>query len=175
MPRMGSAIYAAHMTSVLKLAAREGGVSRPQLIEELSVSRPVVNALIEKFALVLDRKEGRTEFFKTNGDVTAEVLDEATSAPVVEAPEVKQSAPAPELPPEVKEAAIPDTDDTGEPDILDCIADLDAQIMDTRNTLRDAAKKSGEALAEWATQSAMVDALRKRLADLAVDRMKLSP
>jgi hypothetical protein len=167
MPRMGSAIYAAHMDSVLKLASRDEGVSRPQLMEELGVSRPVANVLIEKCALALDRKEGRTEFFKVNG----------TDVPVIEAPEVKQSTPepTPELPPEVKEVAVPTTSATGEPDILDRIAELDAQIIDTRNTLRDAAKKAGTALGEWMTNEAMVDAMRQRLTRLAVERVSINP
>jgi len=156
MPRMSTAIYAAHQDNVLKLAQREGGVSRIQIVDELNVTRAIACGLIEKIGLVVERKEGRTEFF-----VPGE------PKPV----SVKQS-PAP-LPPEVDATVVPDTDDTGG-DQVDLIAELDAQILDTRNTLHNAADKAGKALGEWATHSALVDALRERLSDLAVKRMAAS-
>jgi len=179
MPKMGSAIYAAHMGNVLKLASRAEGVSRPQLMKELNVSRPVANGLIEKCKLTLHRKEGRTEFFITDADVDESVPETPEQAEIrkeahKEAKEASAKQSKPELPPEVKAVAEPQSDDTGEPDILAQIAELDAQVMDARTTLHAAAEKAGEALGVWATQSAMVDALRKRLADLAVERMKLS-
>lgn len=157
MPRMDAAIYAAHMDNVLKLARREGGVSRPQIIEELNITRAVANGLIEKADLVLDRKEGRTEYFTapTNGMAPAK-------------PAVKQSKPA-----AAAEVAKPTSSASTEID-LDELQALDEQIVDTRNTLREAAAKAGKALGEWATHQALVDALRVQLQELATKRMSLS-
>jgi len=156
MPRMDAAIYAAHMDNVLKLAQREGGVSRPQLISELNVTRSVASALIDKCGLALDHKDGRTEYF--------------TPTPVAAGPQVKQSTP-----PAVKAVATPESDDTGEVDPLEGIAALDAQILETRASLRGAAVKSGKALMEWGTQQAIVDAMRVRLSELVVERFRASP
>lgn len=158
MPRLGADIYAAHMDNVLKLARRSEGVTRPQIIEKLNVTRAVANGLIKKAGLELARKDGRTEYFAAPTNGTAE-------------PEVKQSRPS-----AVVETATPTSTDSGgsEDDLLSQIAELDAQIVDTRNTLRDAAEKAGKALGEWATHQALVDALRQRMQELAVKRMTLS-
>ena len=160
MPRMDAAIYAAHLDSVLKLASRDGGVSRPQIINELNVTRVIAGGLIDKAGLTLDRKEGRTEYFKqTNGAATPEAVPE----PVV----AKQSKPA------VQAVAVPESTDALAAE-EDDVAELDAQIMDTRTALREAAAKAGKALGTWATHQALVDALRERMTDLAVKRMNAS-
>lgn len=163
MPRMGSEIYAAHMDRVLKLASRDGGVSRPQLIKELGVSRPVATKLIEKCGLEFDRKDGRTEYFSapngTGATPKAETLPEVV--------EVKQSTPA-----AVQAAVVPTSDDTGTDEELDSLAELDEEIVETRNALREAAAKAGKALGEWATHQALVDALRQRMTELAERRMR---
>lgn len=157
MPRLGADIYAAHMDNLLKLARREGGVSRPEIISELNITRAVANGLIDKAGLTLDRKEGRTEYF------SAPTADDAPKA------DVKQSKPEP-----AASVATPVSDSTGEKDDLAEIAALDDQILDTRNALRAAAEKAGKALGEYATQQALVDALRQRMQELAVKRMSLS-
>ena len=156
MPRLASHIYAAHMDRVLKLASRSEGVSRPHIMDDLNVSRTIAGKLITESKLALDRKDGRTEFFKaeTNGA----------------APAVKQSKPEVALPPEVKEAAVAD------PEVVidqedDTLAEIDAQLMDTRNSLREAAAKAGKALGDWAVHQALVDALRERMQGLATKRM----
>jgi len=165
MPRMDAAIYAAHMDSVLKLARREGGVSRPDLIRELQVSRPVADGLIKKCGLELDRKKGRTEYF---------------SSPNVTGPDVKASTPAEPvepapIPPEVKKVAVPVTDEIEPEELdLDVLADLDAKIIDTRNTIHKHAASAGKALGEWATQSSLVDVMKARLTTLLEERVKLS-
>lgn len=160
--RMSDAIFAAHVDNVLKLAQREGGVSRPQIISELNVSRTVASSLIEKAGLTKAKRregQGRTDYFVANG--TAEPEPTAT----------KQSRP--DLPP-VKAVAVPASADTGlEPEDVS-VADLDAEIIDTRNTLREAAAKAGKALGEWATHQALVDSLRERLTTLATKRMNVS-
>lgn len=157
MPRLGAEVYASHMNNTLKLARREGGVSRPELISELNITRAVANGLIEKAGLELDRKEGRTEYFKA---------PEAEDSPK---PDVKQSKPE-----TASKVATPASDDPGEePDELAALAELDEQILDTRKLLCEAAEKAGKALAEWGTQQALVDALRQRMQELATKRMSL--
>ena len=173
MPRMSNAVYASHINNVLKLAQREGGVSRPQIVSELGVSSPFANKLILVAALSVDRKEGRTQFFKP-GDQVPTATD---PSPV----KVKQSRP--ELPPEVKEAAVPESDATGDEaadeaadeDALDEeIADIDAEIADTKQALRDAAVALGKAAGLWAMQDAAVEALRLRMTGLITKRMNAS-
>lgn len=158
MPRMSAAVYAAHVDNLLKLARKRGRVSRPEVADELNVSRAVASTIIEKAGLKQVGNKGRTEYF---------AVDETAPEPVVA---VKQSKP---LPP-VKAVAVPVSDDTGlEPDDVD-VAELDAQIVDTRNALREAASKAGKALGDWATHQALVDALRERMTDLATKRMNAS-
>jgi hypothetical protein len=158
MPRMDSAIYAAHMDSVLKLARREGGVTRPQIMEELNVTRAVAAGLIEKSGLKLDRRVGRTEFFTSDGTTPAPA---PTPPPKTEA---KQSVSATKVATPVSDAVAPVDDDE--------LAELDAQIIDTRNAMREAAEKAGKFLGEWATHQAMVDALRQRMTELCTRRMR---
>jgi len=153
---MDSAIYAAHIGNVLKLAAAEGGVSKPQLVSSLNVTRAVASGLIEKAGLTVARKEGRTEYF---------AIAEEGAAP----------APVPPKQSKTKTAvAKPVSADTGDDGSDDLIAELDAQIVDTRGALREAADKAGKALGEWATHSALVDALRERMTGLAIKRMNAS-
>jgi hypothetical protein len=63
MPRLAEGIFAAHYDSAVKLAARPGGVSRPDLIKNLNISRVIADKIIEKAGLVVGAKDGRTEFF----------------------------------------------------------------------------------------------------------------
>jgi hypothetical protein len=149
---MNAAIYAAHMDSVLKLAAQEGGVSRPQIIKELNVTRAVASGLIDKCGLEkVEPQKGRTEYFAA-------------------AVSVKQSRPA-----AVQAVAVPEAVAPTAPDTVDVIAALDAQIMETRASLRDAAAKAGKALGEWGTQQAIVDALRTQMTEQIAERMRASP
>jgi len=161
MPKLDGAIYAAHMDNVLKLARRKGGVSKPQLIEELNVTRSIASGLIERAGLQEDEslRAGRTQFFVEGDD-----------APEPEVKAVKQSVAAPE----VKAVAVPVSDSTGNPEEVDTLADLDAQIVDTRTTLREAAAKAGKALGDWATHQALVDALRERMTELVAKRLRAS-
>jgi hypothetical protein len=188
---MATEIYAAHLDNVLKMAARKEGVSRPQIIKDLNVSRPVANDLIKRAGLTLDRKEGKTEFFvKSAAPETPEQQEQRKAVaasvkqskptvepstvepPVLEEPEIHSSAP--ELPPEVKASAVPETTDTDmEPD-LDKIAKLDAEIINVRNSLRAAATKVGKAAGEWVLHQTLFDELQIKLKDLANKRMKLS-
>ena len=164
MPKLAPAIYAAHMDSVLKLARRDEGVSRPQIISELNVTRAVASGLIEKCELSLNRKDGRTEYYRKEGEDAAAVPE-----PVVEPVAAKQSKP----PAPAKAEAKPESSEAAEAE-EDIIAELDAQILDTRSGLREAAAKAGKALGDWATHQAVVDALRERMTMLATKRMNAS-
>lgn len=163
MPKLAPAIYAAHMDSVLKLAKRKEGVSRAQIIEELNVTRAVASGLIDKCSLTKDDalKVGRTEFFVANGAAAAPAVPEPVAA--------KQSKP----PAPAKAEATPESSEAAEEE-EDIIAELDAQILDTRSGLRTAAAAAGKALGEWATHQAVVDALRERMTALATKRMNAS-
>jgi hypothetical protein len=153
MPRMNAAIYAAHMDNTLKLAAAAGGVSRNQLVDKLNVTRAVATKLINESGLAVTRKIGRTEFF-------AEPVEDLVVA--------KQSKPD-----AVKASTVPTSTNAAD-ETDESLAELDAQIVDTRNALREAAGKAGKALGEWATHSALVDALRERMTDLATKRMNIT-
>jgi len=163
MPRIATSIYAAHLDNVLKLAAKVGGVSRGEIADALNVSRAVAGGLIKKAELELDHKQGRTEFFKsTNG---------ASVEPEVKAVEPEVKAVEPEVTEaEVKAVAVADPKVVVEEE-EDDYAVLDAEIVDTRNALKEAATKAGKALGDWATHQALVDALRERMTGLAVKRM----
>jgi hypothetical protein len=157
MPRMTAAVYAAYVDNVLKLAQREGGVSRPQIISELNVSNAVATKLVKDADLGLDHKDGRTQFFKPT-----------EASPVA----VKQSRP--ELPPAVKEAVVPESADTGEGEDEDEIAEVDAEIADTKQALREAAAALGKAAGQWAMHDAVVESLRARMVKLINRRMNAS-
>jgi len=159
MPRMDAAIYAAHMDNVLKLARRKGGVSRPEIIAGMNVTRAVASGLIEKAGLAMDRKEGRTEYF---------VAQNGASVPAEPVAAKQSKIPAP-----AKAVAVPESADAAAVKD-DTIAELDAQIIDTRDSMRKAGAAAGKAIGEWATQHALVDALRERMTELAVKRMNAS-
>lgn len=164
MPRFTEAAYAAHVDNLLKLARKKGEVSQSEVAKELNVSRPVAGTIIKRAGLTETEKKGRTQFYGIDGDES-----ETPQEPV----SVKQSKTA--LPPEVKAAAVPVSADTGDDDDVDAeLADIDAQIADTRNAMRAAAEKAGKALSDWATHQALVDALRERMTELASRKMKLS-
>ena len=154
MPRMGPEIYAAHMDNVMKLAKQDGGVSKPQLMKELNVTRAIATGLIDKCGLVRGEKKGKTEFFV--------------------APETKQKVGEPSLPPEVEEAASPVSDDTGNPkSVDDQVQELDQEIFETLDALRAASEKCGKHMAAWSSQLALVEAGRQRMTELTVRRARL--
>lgn len=175
MPKLASDLYAAYQDRVLTLAAKGGGVSRPQIMETLNVSRSIADTMIEKCKLKVERKEGRTEFFVLPGTP-------APAAPV--APPEPEVAPLAEkdenlLPPEVEEAGVV------EPNPLDRLADvvetddqvvsaIDREIASTRTALREAALRAGKAMGEWACQQALVDTLREKMTELVGRRLAMS-
>ena len=171
MPRMDAAVYAAHMDSVLKLARRNEGVSRPQIINDLNVTRAVASGLIEKCGLALSRTDGRTEYYSAPAAAETDVTEVVAPAP----PKVKAPAAAKQskVPAPAKAEARPESTDAAEV-TDDTLAELDAQILDARSGLREAAAKAGKALGQWATHQAVVDALRERMTMLATKRMNAS-
>ena len=158
MPRLAADIYAAHQAQVLRLAAKEGGVSRAGIAKACNVSKTIANNLIKRNSLELDHKDGRTEFFKTSNGASPET------------PETPETSVAPELPEAVKGVGVAGDDIIDEVE-EDEIAQLDAEIVDTRNALKEAAARAGKALGDWATNQSLVDALRERMTNLAVRRM----
>lgn len=176
MPRMSAAVYAAHVDNLLKLARKKGQVSRVEVADALNVTRAVASTVIEKAGLKpvpRQKGQGRADYFKLPAAEDLEVGDTVGGVGVVVSkgePAVKQS----KSPPPVKAVAIPASDATGMESVDVDVAELDAQIVDTRNTLREAAAKAGKALGDWATHQALVDALRERLTELAARRMNAS-
>lgn len=177
MPKLASDIYATYRERVLKLAAKEGGVSRPQIMESLNVSRSVADTMIEKCDLKVARREGRTEYFVLPG-TTVEAPQPAAAPVEPEVPPLAEKD-ADVLPPEVEEAGVV------EPNPLDRLADvvetddqvlaaLDKEIAETRTALREAATKAGKAMADWALNQGVVDTLRDRMGELVGRRVALS-
>jgi len=83
MPRLAEGIFAAHYDSAVKLAAAPGGVSRPDLIKKLGVTRLVAEKIIEKAGLVVGGKEGRTEFFVPPDSAPVVAATSAAPSPAV--------------------------------------------------------------------------------------------
>lgn len=179
MPRLAESVYASYFDNVLKLAAKKGGASRQDLMDGLNISRAVADSMVERCKLVLDHKDGRTEYFKIDdGSVPAAVPEVAAPVIVpvqafpaaVKAAAVVTEAPAPVAVKAKTAPAEAPVEDTGTEE--DKIASLDATIIDTRNALKEAATKAGKALADWAINEAMVDTLRERLQKLALARIE---
>jgi hypothetical protein len=68
-------IYAQYYNSVIKMAQKEGGVSRPALMHALGISRTVADGLIGRCKLRHSRTDGKTEFFSISRG-TKKVLNE---------------------------------------------------------------------------------------------------
>lgn len=64
MPGVAEGIYAQYHDSVIKMAKSPGGVSRPQIMKGLAVTRPIADRLIDECKLRHAKTEGRTDFFK---------------------------------------------------------------------------------------------------------------
>jgi hypothetical protein len=79
MPRIAEGLYAQYYDSVLKLAKRETGVSRPELMDKLGMSRIIADRVIEKVGLKPVAVVGRTEFFKTPDTIPPAVIVHSTA------------------------------------------------------------------------------------------------
>src|ERR1051326_1107277 len=87
-------IYQQYYTNVVKLAQRDGGVSRPELIHALGISRTMADGLIARCKLRHSGTKGKTEFFSvTKG--SNKVLDQAGGEPDTKETTMTDQAPSP--------------------------------------------------------------------------------
>jgi hypothetical protein len=189
MPKLPSEIYQTFKDATAELANRPSGVSKPQLINDLNVTQGVANGLIKACGLIISHKDGRTYFYKP-GVITATddaatddaatddaATDDAATDDAATDDAATDDAAVVSITaaPEVIAATIPKTvriePEEDNETLEDKLAELDAQIIDTRQALRSAAAKAGKALGEYATHQALVDALRERMQALATERM----
>jgi hypothetical protein len=144
-------------------------------MDELNIGRGVAGTLITKCDLELDHKEGRTQFFAVTNGASP---DNPKPAPLP--PEVEEAAvattPAPTVSKKKKKKKEVEAEEVEDEEVEDEdeIAQLDAEIVDTRNAIREAAATAGKALGQWATSQALVDSLRGHMTDLASRRLKAS-
>lgn len=87
MPGIAEGIYAQYYDSVIKMSKRPGGVSRPEIMKGLAVTRPAADRLIDECHLKRSRTEGRTNFFKPT-KATDKVLDGTESGNPSEATDI---------------------------------------------------------------------------------------
>lgn len=164
MPKLADAILAQHYTSVIKLAAREGGVSRPELIEKLGVTRIVADKLIENTKLVPGPKVGRTEFFKAPTDEAAATTPDAPELPQDAEAAVlvddSNKAPLPTTVAAEPEPATPSPDDNDRPD--DVAAEIDGQIVKVKEMLASDCSVIAKAQEKILLHQAMLTALLSR-------------
>ena len=76
MPKVAEGVYAQYFDAVFGLATRDGGVSRPEIMEKTGVSRILADGIIDRLKLKRIRTEGRAEFFGP-GKGTEKVAKEA--------------------------------------------------------------------------------------------------
>lgn len=132
--RVADNTYAKFFDSTIRLASRPTGVSRPELMDSLGISRIIADRLIEKVGLKPAEKVGRTEFFK------APSLPEGAQAAVVVHPTATSASKkgkakgtpvtVPPTPAQQPEAPKPPVDAVGEE-----IQGLDRQIVEVRKLL----------------------------------------
>jgi len=171
MPKLADAILAQHYDSVIKLAAKNGGVSRMELMSGLGVSRIVADKLIDHAKLVPGVKVGRTEFFKAPLDKTdlppadhvdAPKLPDGATAGVL----VDDSKKAPLPPPVAAEpepvvaAATPPLADEDKPE--DAAAEIDDQIVKVKELISGDCANAAKAHERLVLHQAMLSALLSR-------------
>lgn len=180
MPRLATSLIATYREQVLKLAAMEGGVSRPQVMESLGVSRPIADSIISKCDLQLARRDGRTEYFVPAGKTA--VKHQPAPTPPDDAPndEEENDHIAPDgLPPEVEVAVVVEHNALDKlADVVETddqvLASVDAEITKTRQLLKDTAMMAGRAMGEWLTHQSTVESLREKMQELVTRRLSLS-
>lgn len=182
MPGVVEGIYAQYHDSVIKMAKKPGGVSRPEIMKGLSVTRPAADKLIDECRLKRARTEGRTNFFtptkatsKVQGseledqnpgeDVsmidqpTQDQADQALlTALVTDDPAPQQAKPKNRLPtePPVKSAV-----------------DLDTEIKAIRSAIGEAEEKAKNAHTTFVVQQAHANALGTKLQRVLEARLSL--
>ena len=183
MPKLADAIFAQHYDSVVKLAARDNGVSRMELMSSLGVTRIVADKLIENTKLVPGPKIGRTEFFKVAAipatsaaptlptGATAGVLNDdsnkptvvglaATGALVTLGPPVAAPPVAPPVAP--KTPPLDDDDKVEEEEEPDVAAEIDEQIVAVKKLVASDCSELGKAHERLVLHQAMLTALLTR-------------
>jgi hypothetical protein len=163
MPKVAEGIFTQYYDSAMKLAARETGVSRPELMKELGVGRVLADKLIEEAGLRPTTKVGRTEFFKLPDDAPPVTVSASTPDPVsvtassaLTLPEgalaaviVNESAPAAPLKKPVKEK-----DDVGEE-----IQSLNKQIVEVKKLIASDFAEMAKTQARLTGHQALLTAL----------------
>jgi hypothetical protein len=166
MPKLADAILAQHYDSVIKLAAKTGGVSRMELMSNLGVSRIVADKLIDKTKLVPGPKVGRTEFFVAatsavaGTPVTAPALPEGAQAAVLVDDSKKAPLPPPvAAEPEPKVAAISEPEATKAPDVK---VEMDEQIVKVKEMISADCAALAKAQEKLAVHQAMLTSMLVR-------------
>jgi len=172
MPKLADAILAQHYDSVIKLAAKNGGVSRMELMSGLGVTRIVADKLIEHAKLVPGPKVGRTEFFKVaaNSDApatpTPTLPDGATAGVLIDdSNKPKLATPAPvavvaaDPPVDPKTPPLDDDDKVEESDVA---AEIDEQIVAVKKLVATDCAELGKAHERLVLHQAMLTALLTR-------------
>lgn len=172
MPRLSEAAYAQHYPCVVKLAKRKGGVSRPEIMKELSLSRVMADSLIDRCKLRKSkRKVGRTEFFHTSRGTSA-ILEEAVNAsPEKPAAKAAKKAKAAQKNGTPKAAKIK----ADKPKVASKPSDKSADVAPIsyfEKTIKEMADRAGRGLSEFiicrAKAEAAGDALRQSLQSTSV-------
>lgn len=195
MPGVVEGIYAQYYDSVIKLARRPSGVSRPELMRSLAVSRPIADRLIDECHLRRAKTEGRTDFFKPT-KATNKVLDSEPNngghndgkdaETMIDQSGTGASAPMPATTPEqqallsamVSEDPAPQGKNRVpfEPAPAQDqarIAELDAQIKQIRAAITESTTKAQQAHQTVVVQTAHANALGTKLQRVLEARLAL--
>lgn len=174
MPGLAEGVYAQYLDSVIKMAKTTGGVSRPQIMEKLKVSRSEANSLIDEAKLRRARTVGRTDYFvatkathklagdddnsnEDNADNEDESAMPGPSSAVEEGQTMVQTAPAP-----ASQAADSDK-----------AAALDKKIKLLKQSIADALEKAKQAQQTVVVQTAHANALGTALESVLKERLAL--
>ena len=193
MPGVAEGIYAQYYGSVITMAKRTGGVSRPEIMKGLSVTRPAADRLIDECRLKRSRTEGRTDFFSPtkatdkvlgspesddNGKDTPPMLsqhspgDQALLSALVSdepaAPEGSQPV-VPKAPAQINRLPVPgNTAPAGK-----TAATLDGEIVALKKAISEAEEKAKNGHMTYVVQTAHACALGTKLQRALEARLSL--
>jgi len=193
-------VYAQYFNSVIQMARREGGVSRPELIHALGISRTLADGLIARCKLRRSRTDGKTEFFSVSrgtqkvADTKETNMTDATPNPadpkgLVAAVVGEQPGTAPgkgkkpknrlpvedQTPTTVPTAPAPPVSAPA-PAIAGrkTAAQLDEEIQAIRAVIADATRKSAVAHETHLTQKARAESFGQKLTAALQERLAIS-
>lgn len=138
MPRVAPNIFAQYYDSAIKLASRETGVSRPELMKKLDITRLMADRVIEQAGLKPVAKVGRTEFFKTPAELPPGVQAAVTVNNAAPTKGKRKAAAAQQpaaTPVTVPPPAVQPTPAPAEDTVAEEIQSLDKQIVEVRKLL----------------------------------------